>query len=241
MSKNLIIAIDGPAGSGKSTSAKLVAQKLGYLYIDTGAMYRAVTYLVLKNRISPDNINRIVDLAEKTEVDLKFINGKTLVKINNENITEEIRSQEVNSSVSEISKIEGVRTALVAKQREMKNSNYGIVMEGRDIGTVVFPEADVKIFLTATIEQRAKRRAKEFEEKGIKVSLNEIKENIIHRDKIDSNRSVSPLKKAEDAIEIDTSKVTIEEQVNLILNEVKKIAEYKGIEISAWSFKNLNN
>ncbi len=231
MLKNLIIAIDGPAGSGKSTSAKLIARKLGYLYIDTGAMYRAVTYIVLRNGIPIDNIKKIVELAEDIDIQLKFINSRTIVNVSGENITEEIRSQEVNSKVSEISKIEGVRTALVAKQREMRNLNNGIVMEGRDIGTVVFPNADVKIFLTANFEQRVKRRAKEFEEKGIEITLNEIKDNINHRDVIDSTRTVSPLKKAEDAIEIDTSKVTIEEQVNLILNEIKKRAELKGIEV----------
>ena len=232
MSKNLIIAIDGPAGSGKSTSAKLIAQRLGYLYIDTGAMYRAVTLLVLRNEIPLSNINEITDLAENIDIKLEFVNGRTSVFVSGENITEEIRTKNVNSSVSEISKIEGVRTALVAKQREMKDLNNGIVMEGRDIGTVVFPNADIKIFLTASIEQRSKRRAKEFEEKGIEVSLNEIKQNILHRDDIDSTRLVSPLKKAADAVEIDTSKVTIEEQVNLILDVVKKKAEIKGIEVS---------
>lgn len=232
MSKNLIIAIDGPAGSGKSTSAKLIAQKLGYLYIDTGAMYRAVTLLVLKNEIPLSNIDKITELAENIDIKLEYVNGKTSVFVSGENITEEIRSQNVNSNVSEISIIESVRTALVAKQREMKNMNNGIVMEGRDIGTVVFPNADIKIFLTASIEQRTKRRVKEFEDKGIEVSLNEIKENILHRDVIDSTRSVSPLKKAQDAVEIDTSKVTIEEQVNLILDVVKQKAEIKGIEVS---------
>ena len=231
MIKNLIIAIDGPAGSGKSTSAKLIAQKLGYLYIDTGAMYRAVTFIVLRNGIPIDNIKKIVELADDIEIQLKFVNGRTIVNVSGENITEEIRSKEVNSKVSEISKIEGVRTALVAKQREMRNLNNGIVMEGRDIGTVVFPNADVKIFLTADFEQRVKRRAKEFGEKGIEITLNEIKDNINHRDVIDSTRTISPLKKAEDAIEIDTSKVTIEEQVSLILNEIKKRAELKGIEV----------
>ena len=134
MSKNLIIAIDGPAGSGKSTSAKLIAQRLGYLYIDTGAMYRAVTLLVLRNEIPLGNINEITELAENIDIKLEFVNGRTSVFVSGENITEEIRTKNVNSSVSEISKIEGVRTALVAKQREMKDLNNGIVMEGRDIG-----------------------------------------------------------------------------------------------------------
>ena len=195
-------------------------------------MYRAVTLMVSRNEIPLENIGGITELAGNIDIKLEYVNGKTSVYVSGENITEEIRSQNVNSKVSEISKIEGVRTALVAKQREMKDRNNGIVMEGRDIGTVVFPDADIKIFLTASIEQRAQRRVKEFEEKGIVVSLNEIKENIIHRDVIDSTRSIGPLKKAPDAVEIDTSKVTIEEQVNLILDVVKKKAEIKGIEVS---------
>ena len=175
MIKNLIIAIDGPAGSGKSTSAKLIAQKLGYLYIDTGAMYRAVTFIVLKNEIPIDNIKKIVELAEDTDIQLKFVNGRTIVNVSGENITEEIRSQEVNSKVSEISKIEGVRTALVAKQREMRNLNNGIIMEGRDIGTVVFPNADVKIFLTADFEQRVKEERKNLVKKELRSLLMKLK------------------------------------------------------------------
>ena len=232
MSKNLIIAIDGPAGSGKSTSAKLIAQKLGYLYIDTGAMYRAVTLLVLRNEIPLSNIDKITELAENIDIKLEYMNGKTSVFVSGENITEEIRSQNVNSNVSEISIIESVRTALVAKQREMKNMNNGIVMEGRDIGTVVFPDADVKIYLTASIEQRTLRRAKELTEKGNNVSLEEMKEAIMKRDFKDSTREISPLTKAEGAIEVDTSKVSIEEQVEIILKKVLAVAKDKGIEIT---------
>jgi CMP/dCMP kinase len=224
MSKNLIVAIDGPAGSGKSTSAKLVAQKLGYLYIDTGAMYRAVTFLSIKNKLHSDK--DITELAESIDIRLKFDNGFTEVIVDNTNITDELRSYTVNKRVSDVSKIEGVRKALVKKQREYALQNKGIVMEGRDIGTVVFPDADVKIFLTATLAQRVERRSKEYESKGIDIPVENIKENLINRDRIDSTREVSPLVKASDAVEIDTSSVTIEEQVKLILNEVKRTEKF---------------
>ena len=230
MSKRLIVAIDGPAGSGKSTSAKLVAQRLGYLYIDTGAMYRAVTFWAMKENLLNDE-NALIKLAENSEINLKFIDGVTKVTINGVDVSEEIRSQEVNRNVSPVSVIEGVRKALVKKQQEMGNKKGGVVMEGRDITTVVFPNADIKIFLTASIEQRAQRRAKEYEEKGIKVSLDEIKSNLLQRDNLDSTREISPLSKAPDALEIDTSKVTIEEQVEMILRKVREIAKQKGIEV----------
>ncbi len=229
MSQKLIVAIDGPAGSGKSTSAKLVAQKLSYLYIDTGAMYRAVTYLVQKNALT--NVDEITKLAEKSEIELNYLNGITNVKINGEDVTDKIRDISINKKVSEISKIEGVRKALVKKQQQMGSKNRGVVMEGRDISTVVFPQADVKIFLTASIEQRAERRAKEYTENGTVVSVEEIKNNLLQRDKTDSTRAVSPLTKASDAVEVDTSKVTIEEQVNIILNQVRIAANRKGIKI----------
>lgn len=224
MSKNLIVAIDGPAGSGKSTSAKLVAQKLGYLYIDTGAMYRAVTFLSIKKKLNSDK--EITELAESVNIKLKFDNGFTEVIVDDTDITDELRSYEVNKKVSDVSKIEGVRKALVKKQREYASRNKGIVMEGRDIGTVVFPNADVKIFLTATLDQRVERRAKEYESKGIDIAVENIKENLIRRDRIDSTRDVSPLVKADDAVEIDTSSVTIQEQVDLILQEVKKTEKF---------------
>jgi cytidylate kinase len=231
MSKRLIVAIDGPAGSGKSTSAKLVAQKLGYLYIDTGAMYRAVTFLAMRNNVL-NNIDAVIKIAETSDINLKFTDGATEVSINGENITDKIRTAEVNSKVSDVSKIKEVRSALVAKQRIMAMKDGGVVMEGRDIGTVVFPGADVKIFLTASIEQRAKRRAKEFEEKGIEVSVADVKDNLINRDKIDSTREASPLTKAEDAIVVDTSKVTIQEQVDIILDKIRIIAAEKNINLN---------
>lgn len=230
MFEKLIIAIDGPAGSGKSTTAKLLAQKLGYLYIDTGAMYRAVTLYAIKNNLL-GNDEKIIELANKLNIDLKFENGQTKVFVDGNDVSESIRSLEVNQNVSPVSKIEGVRKVLVQKQKEM-GRNGGVVMEGRDITTVVFPNADVKIFLTATIDERAKRRALEFAQKGQNLDIEKVKENISERDRIDSNRAVSPLKKSEDAIEIDTSDLSIEQQVNLILEEVKKIADKKGIKLT---------
>ena len=231
MIKRLIVAIDGPAGSGKSTSAKLVAQRLGYLYIDTGAMYRAVTLEAIRRNVL-NNYEAITDISRTINIDLYFKNGSTEVFVNGNDVSEEIRTPLVNDHVSEVSKIGGVRTALVKIQQEMGNKHGGVVMEGRDIGTVVFPNADVKIFLTAAIEQRALRRAKEFNEKGIDVSVDDVKENLKERDKIDSTRSVSPLTKAADAYEVDTSSVTIAEQVEEILGIIKSVANKKGIEIS---------
>ncbi len=228
MSKRLIVAIDGPAGSGKSTSAKLVAQKLGCLYIDTGAMYRAITFLAIENNVLQNN-EAIIQIAKNSGLDLKFIEGETHVSTNGLDITDKIRTQDVNSNVSEVSKIEEVRKALVDRQRKLAEKNNCVVMEGRDIGTVVFPDAEVKIFLTASIDERARRRTKEYEEKGVKVLLEEIKDNIQQRDKLDSTRDVSPLVKASDAVVVDTSNVSIQEQVEIILTLVQEVAQRKGI------------
>lgn len=230
MLKKLVIAIDGPAGSGKSTSAKLVAQKLGFLYIDTGAMYRAVTYIAMKKNIL-DNKSAIEKLAVESSILLKYEEGLTTVLINGENVTEEIRMPEVNANVSDVSKLEGVREALVKKQREMGRGDLSVVMEGRDIGSVVFPDADVKIFLTATIDERTKRRSLEFEVKGLSVPVEKIRENLLHRDVIDSTREVSPLVKPADAVEVDTSYVSIDQQVDIIVNKVREVANKKGIEL----------
>ena len=231
MSNNFIIAIDGPAGSGKSTTAKKLAQKLGYLYIDTGAMYRAITFLALRSNVTGDE-KKIIELAENSDIELNFIDGETKIRVNGEDLTSDIRTLEVNRNVSDVSKIAKLRHILVKKQREMGTTSNGVVMEGRDITTVVFPDADLKVYLTASIEERAKRRAKEYAEKGIEVPIEEIKKNLENRDVIDSNRKVSPLTKAEDAVEIDTSELTIEEQVNKILQKAKKLADAKGIKLN---------
>lgn len=230
MSEGLIIAIDGPAGSGKSTSAKMLADILGYLYVDTGAMYRAITLLSIENNILADE-DKIIEFARNADIVLNFIDGKTFVKLNNRDVTESIRSIEVNNHVSEVSKIKEVRKILVDKQREMSRQVTGVVMEGRDIGTVVFPEADVKIFLTASIRARSERRTKELTESGIKVDIEKIRQNLFQRDLIDSSRDTSPLQKADDAIEINTTNITIEEQVHKILRYVESAAIKKGIKL----------
>ncbi|HVO73047.1 MAG TPA: (d)CMP kinase [Ignavibacteriaceae bacterium] len=221
MSKKLIVAIDGPSGSGKSTTAKLLADKLGFLYIDTGAMYRAVTFLAIEKKITDDPL-AVAEITKNADISLNFIKGRTLISINGKDVTEEIRSLEVSSKVSEISKIEDVRKALVYKQRQLGNGAAGVVMEGRDIGTVVFPNADFKFFLIASIDERARRRTKEFKEKGKPVPMSEVKKNLMLRDEIDSTRDISPLTRAADAIEIDTTDLTIDEQVDKIFSIINK-------------------
>jgi cytidylate kinase len=231
MSKGLIIAIDGPAGSGKSTSAKLIAKKLGYLYIDTGAMYRAITFLAFENGAIKDEA-KIIELARNIDIEFKYNNNELVVMLNGRDISKEIRSTDVNELVSDVSKIGAVRKLLVKNQREIGEIGQGVVMEGRDIGTVVFPNADVKIFLTAKLDIRADRRSKEYYKNGSKVIIEDIKNNLSNRDKIDSGRSDSPLIKAPDATVIDTTNTTIDEQVNLIIERVKKKAQEKNVEIS---------
>jgi cytidylate kinase len=229
MLNRFIIAIDGLAGSGKSTSAKLVAKELGFIYLDTGAMYRAITYLALRNDIIDDE-DSIVKLTEKSSIKLNFTDGKTIIIINNEDVTNEIRSFEVISKVSEVSLISGVRKALVKIQQEI-GKNTCIVTEGRDTTTVVFPDADVKIYLTASIEKRAERRQIDFVKQGEKFSLDEVQHNLSKRDFIDSNRDDSPLTKAEDAFEVDTTDITIDEQVKIILNIAKDVMNKKYPEM----------
>ncbi len=221
MSKKIIIAIDGPAGSGKSTAAKNIAHKLGFTYLDTGAMYRAITFLALRNGIAED-ISAIIDMARRINLKLRFENGITRVFVNDEEVTEQIRSTEVNAKVSDISKIPEVRTELVKIQKKLGDEG-NIVAEGRDVTTVVFPNADLKIFLTATIDIRTKRRLREFQEKNFSITYDEVKENLEKRDKIDSGREVSPLRKAEDAIEFDNSALTPEQDLDYLLEKIKDV------------------
>ena len=221
MQKFIIIAIDGPAASGKSTLAKDLADKLGYLYVDTGAMYRAITFYALENKIVEDN-DELIKILQDLKLELEYENKLTRVFINNEEVTEKIRTPEVNSKVSDISKIKEVRTEMVKLQREMAN-NKNLVVEGRDTTTVVFPKADLKIFLTADVKERARRRYLEYKEKGEEVTLEDVEASINNRDHIDSSRDVSPLKKADDAIEVDTTDLTIEEEINRIVARVNSI------------------
>lgn len=212
--KYIKIAIDGPAGSGKSTTAKLLAKKLNYHYIDTGAMYRAVTLLWLKNKteVNDENLGKLID---NNRFVFNFHPDNPKVFLNDEDITKSIRSKEVTDNVSEISANRMVREKMVELQRKMSEQR-GTILDGRDIGTVVFPDAELKIFLIASIESRAYRRFKEMNDSGMAADLNEIKDKLAARDKYDSSRKISPLRKADDAIEIDTSDITIEEQVKKV-------------------------
>ncbi len=221
MQKSIIIAIDGPAASGKSSVAKKMADKLGYLYVDTGAMYRAITFYALEHGIENDD-NAVIDAAKKINLDLKYENGLTSVFIDGIDVTEKIRTPKVNAKVSDISKIKDVRIEMVKLQRRF-GENKNLIVEGRDTTTVVFPNADLKIYLTAEPEERAKRRYLEFKEKGVEVTLEEVRKSLLNRDNIDSSREVSPLKKANDAIEIDTTNMTVEEEIEKIVERVKEL------------------
>jgi cytidylate kinase len=213
MTKKINIAIDGPAGSGKSTTARLLANKLSYNYLDTGATYRVATYLWILN--DKQEIIEYEKIFNNAIIEIKFDNFKQLTFLNNEDISEEIRMPEVTANVSYISSIGFVREKLVELQRQFAKSK-GVVIDGRDIGTVVLPNAELKIYLVASIEERAKRRALELNKMGVKVNFDEIKLDIERRDKLDSEREISPLRKADDAIEIDTTGMTIGDQVNHI-------------------------
>ena len=214
--KKILIAIDGPAGSGKSTTARLVARKLGYVYIDTGAMYRAMTLQVLNSKLDPANEARVVELARRTAISL--VNGGELsVILDGVDVTEAIRSEEVTKNVSLVSSYPAVREMMVAKQREI-GSRKGCVIDGRDIGTVVFPDADLKFYMVADIMERARRRQEELSSNGAELPIVQVVRELNERDFKDSTRQTSPLRKAEDAIEIDTTKLTIDEQVEIILN-----------------------
>ncbi len=225
MSKNIVIAIDGPAGSGKSTAAKNLAKKLGFTYLDTGAMYRAITFCALRKGIV-DDTPAVIEMTKKLLLKLKFENGITRVFVNDEEVTENIRTTEVNSKVSEISIIPEVRTEMVKIQKRIGEQG-SIVAEGRDVTTVVFPDADIKIFLTASIDTRAQRRFKEFQLLNSNISFEEVKANLEKRDKIDSGREVSPLRKAEDAIEFDNTGLTPEQDLEFLLKKVNEVLDKK--------------
>ncbi|WP_455045615.1 (d)CMP kinase [Leptotrichia trevisanii] len=212
----MIIAIDGPAGSGKSTIAKLIADDLGLVYLDTGAMYRLVTLKALNDGIL-GNLEKIEEMLNNLNIDIR---GNRFY-LDDIDVSEEIRKPVVSENVSDIAVIREVREKMVDLQRKLSKSK-SVILDGRDIGTVVFPNADVKIFLVADAKERANRRHKELIEKGENVRIEEIYENILKRDEIDSTRKESPLKKAEDAIEVDTTSKNIEEVKNEILKIIKK-------------------
>ena len=209
----MIIAVDGPAGSGKSTISKLLAKELGLVYLDTGAMYRLFTLKMLKENISFSDSDKINELLGNLNINIE--NGKFY--LDDEDVSEDIRKTDVAENVSKTAAIDEVRKKMVSLQREFSKSK-NVILDGRDIGTVVFPEADIKIFLVADPRERAERRFKELKAKGENISLDSIYENILKRDKLDSTRENSPLKKANDAIEVDTTGKNIEEVKNIILN-----------------------
>lgn len=216
-----VIAIDGPAGSGKGTVTKQLAKKLGFFTMDTGAMYRCVTVYFLNNNITLENDEKIEEALKIIKIDMKEIDGMQNFFLNNINVTSKIRTKEVDAFVSQVSHVPSVRRAMVNLQRELAKGK-NMIMEGRDIGTNVFPNAEVKIYLDATPEERARRRLEQNKEKGIEnISYEEILKNVKFRDENDKNSSIAPLKKADDAIIIDSTNISIEDVVEKIENIVK--------------------
>lgn len=224
MKKSIAIAIDGPAAAGKSTVAKLVAKKLSYIYIDTGAMYRALTLKSQNEAISVNDEHQLNDLLGHTVIEFEQIaDNEQIVKLDGHDVTNDIRSQWVTNNVSHVAKHPLIRAEMVKRQQELA-TDTGVVMDGRDIGTHVLPNAEVKIFLIASVDERAKRRHEENLKKGFPSDLQKLKQEIENRDQLDSQREVAPLIKAEDAIEIDTTSLSIEEVGELILAEANKTA-----------------
>lgn len=216
-----VVAVDGPAGSGKGTVTREVAKKMNLINIDTGAMYRSVTLLMIRQNIKLEDEEKIKEILDKIDIKFDIENGEQKVYLNGEDVSLLIRTKEVNEFVSPVSTIKIVRERLADMQREMSKA-IDVIMEGRDIGTNVFPNANVKIYLDATPEERAKRRFKQNEEIGIQIPYEEILESVKNRDYIDSHREISPLKQTEDAIYIDSTNMSIDEVVEEIVNIIKK-------------------
>lgn len=224
--KKIVIAIDGPAASGKSTTAKLVAERLGYLHLDTGAMYRAITLRALRENVPLRDAERMGALARSSQIGLKRTGNGNRVFLQNEDVTEEIRTPKVSRQVSAVSSHPTVRAVLVEQQRHLARDG-GVVLEGRDIGTVVFPMAELKIFMVADITERARRRQGDLAKTGVQLDDETVAKEIMDRDTIDSTREASPLKKAADAIELDTSGLSIEEQVEFIVSKATEIMQQR--------------
>ena len=218
----MVIAIDGPAGSGKSTVAREVAKRLKCLYIDTGAMYRALTLAAINSGLDFKNEEALVQLAKNTDIELKESSGSLKVFLDGQDVSERIRSMSVTTKVKFPAALKGVRENMVRLQRKLGRSPRGAVLEGRDIGTVVFPRAEGKFYLEASLDTRVTRRFEEMKEKGFSISREEVKSDVLARDKADMTRVIATLVKAKDALEIDTTGMTVEEVVRHILKAVKK-------------------
>ena len=219
--KNYVIAIDGEAGTGKSTLAKNIAKKYGIVYMDTGAMYRCVTLDMINNSVELTQIDKITELLDKIDIEMTNEDGEDKFYLNGEDVTRKIREKQVNDLVSQVSHIPVVRERMVDLQRKLAKGKK-IVMEGRDIGTNVFPNAEVKIYLTASAEERANRRFLQNKEKGIDIPYEDIYNNVVFRDNNDKSSDVAPLKKAEDAFELDTTNYTLEEVEDIVIRKVKE-------------------
>ncbi|MGY0012227.1 (d)CMP kinase [Bacillus anthracis] len=222
MDKRISIAIDGPANAGKSTVAKVVAKKLSYVYIDTGAMYRTITYAALEQKVDIENEEQLMEVVKNVKIEFQQGENTQLVFLNGQDVSEVIRTPEVTNRVSIVAKHRLVREEMVRRQQELAEKG-GVVMDGRDIGTHVLPDAEVKIFMLASVEERAERRHLENMNKGFDSNLEQLKEEIAQRDKLDSEREVSPLKKADDALELDTTSLSIEEVVQKIMGIVSGV------------------
>lgn len=219
--KNYVIAIDGFSSCGKSTVAKALAKSLNFVFIDSGAMYRAVTLHFLENNIDLNNEQSVKTALNEIQIDFIPAPDRTLTELNGRDVSDAIRSMQVSEQVSEVSAIRAVRQAMVKQQQEL-GKKRNIVMDGRDIGTTVFPDADLKIFMTANPQVRAERRFAELTAKGEVLSMEEVKENLAHRDHLDSTREESPLRQAEDAIVLDNSEINQEEQLQFVINLIKQ-------------------
>ena len=231
----MIITLDGPAGSGKSTTARAVADRLGYLYLDTGAMYRTVALAFLRSDTPPTS-EAADTLLPEIAVSVAHVDGAMHVALNGDDVTRQIRTQAVGEMASQISTLRAVREKMVAEQRRIGHTQDktvgGVVLDGRDTGTVVFPNADLKIFMTADLKERARRRQAQYAEEGHTVSLDAICEEIAARDRKDRERDLAPLRKADDAVVLDTTNRTIDEQVTFVVDHVKAIEE-RGTSFSA--------
>ncbi len=220
----IAVAIDGPAGAGKSTLARKLAKHKGFIYVDTGALYRAIGLKLLRNNISCDNLKGVEDLLADTELDIRFIDGEQVVMLDDENVNGLIRTPEVSMMASDCSALPMVRGFLLDMQRNLAKRN-SVVMDGRDIGTVVLPDAKVKIFLTASPLARAKRRFNELVEKGQNVVLEDVLKDIEQRDYNDSHRAIAPLKQADDAVLVDTTDLDLDQSFELLLKTVNTLSE----------------